>query len=83
VSQLALLYLCSSVLLFIEAPTEAAWAGWLQQARQGVTPACASAVEAIITMHNRLNVASILLGVIVPVIVFAIRELRVTYPRRS
>jgi hypothetical protein len=82
-SQLALLWVASSVLVFVEYPTEPAWSDWLQQARQSAEPACASAVASILEMHNRLNIVSILLGVITPIALFLFREVRVTFPARS
>jgi hypothetical protein len=82
-SQLALLLVASCVLVFVEAPTEPAWSAWLQQAQERVQPGCGAALQDIILWHNRLNVASILLGVIVPVVVVVLRELRAAYPPGS
>jgi hypothetical protein len=79
-SQLALLFLASGVLFLVEVPTEPAWGQWLEHAQEHVQPACVATLQDIVLWHNRLNVASILLGIIVPVVVVALRELRAAYP---
>jgi hypothetical protein len=81
-SQLALLYLGSGVLFFIELPTEHAWGTWLAQVHQAALAVCTSAVEAITTPHNLLTFASIFLGVTAPLAVYAYRHLRAAFPAK-
>src|SRR5262249_36832169 len=82
-SQLTLLLVTSCVLVFVEAPTEPAWGVWLKQAQERVQPECVATLQDIVLWHNRLNVVSILLGIIVPVVVVVRRELRAAYPPGS
>jgi hypothetical protein len=76
-SQLALLYLGSGALLFIEIPTDHSWQHWMQQVHQEALPVCATTMEAITDI---VTFASIFLTVCVPLAVFAYRHMRAAFP---
>lgn len=73
--QLALLLVASSVLVFVEMPTEPAWGKWLRDTQESAQSACTPTVQQIITIHDGLNVTNIVLGILAPIVVFFIREI--------